>query len=720
MLSIKDIFVQFIIIFTTSGLSKSVELCVGNSTANDKPLFLITFGNGTQDFSSNTSADFKFFTDHEQRFGPTIDHDQFAFVNKVPHHKTDWHDGVLDHTENDTNGYVFVIDIRAERGTVLFQSTVSGLCAGQNYEFSAYLASLNKKDTSDIKSNVQFQVRAPEITDKCLAQKNTGDIRQHDWMRWSKHCLSFNAPNSTVVLLMISNVYGRGGNDIAIDDIELRICPNQTCSSCSADLTADKCVAPTTTTTSTSTTSTTTSTTPTSTTTTSTSTTSTSTTTSTTSTSTTSSTTLTSTITSTASRTSTSMTTSSTSSSTTTSTTSTSTTTSTTSTSTTTSITSTSTTTSTTSTTSITTSTTSTSTTTSTTTAIPTTSTTSTARNVNTVAEQSPLFISKSCNDSTSIGQNCNISASPCEITNFCQNNGNCTDDNTTSYGYICLCPFGFNGINCELDNRLCKPHICLNHGECNETSNTTLDCLCDNGWEVVEQSPLFIPKSCNDSTSIGLNCNISASSCKIANPCQNDGNCSDDNTTSYGYICLCPFDFHGINCELDNRLCKPHTCLNHGTCNETSDTTFDCLCDNGWEGNHCESMINYCSNITCENSAICRPLLLNYTCECLSNNYYGRHCEFSTTKIIIYKIISKSFAYIAIIAMTIVAMFVVIMDILTYCFGIDLTREERERFRREKRGRRWNRSANQNLIYVNALSESFNKSKTTIVKNRV
>ncbi|CAF4066496.1 unnamed protein product [Adineta steineri] len=620
MLSIKDIFVQFIIIFTTSGLSKSVELCVGNSTANDKPLFLITFGNGTQDFSSNTSADFKFFTDHEQRFGPTIDHDQFAFVNKVPHHKTDWHDGVLDHTENDTNGYVFVIDIRAERGTVLFQSTVSGLCAGQNYEFSAYLASLNKKDTSDIKSNVQFQVRAPEITDKCLAQKNTGDIRQHDWMRWSKHCLSFNAPNSTVVLLMISNVYGRGGNDIAIDDIELRICPNQTCSSCSADLTADKCVAPTTTTTSTSTTSTTTSTTPTSTTTTSTSTTSTSTTTSTTSTSTTSSTTLTSTITSTASRTSTSMTTSSTSSSTTTSTTSTSTTTSTTSTSTTTSITSTSTTTSTTSTTSITTSTTSTSTTTSTTTAIPTTSTTSTARNVNTVAEQSPLFISKSCNDSTSIGQNCNISASPCEITNFCQNNGNCTDDNTTSYGYICLCPFGFNGINCELDNRLCKPHICLNHGECNETSNTTLDCLCDNGWE----------------------------------------------------------------------------------------------------GMHCESMTNYCLNITCENNAICRPLLLNYTCECLSNNYYGRHCELSTTKIIIYKIISKSFAYIAIVAMTIVAMFIVIMDILTYCFGIDLTREERERFRREKRGRRWNRAANQNLIYANALQEPFNKSKTTIVKNRI
>ncbi|CAF4070822.1 unnamed protein product [Adineta steineri] len=602
MLSMKDIFVHLIIIFTSGGLLESVELCHGNDTSNGEPLLLITFGNGTQDFSTNTSADFKFFTDHKQRFESGIGYGEFAFVNKVPGYKTDWHDEILDRTENDTYGYVFLIDVNKKPGTILFQSNVSGLCPGQFYEFSAYLASLNKNGTSTLESSVQFEVREPEIENNLLAQKNTSNIPPCDRLVWLKHCLSFNASSNSVGLLMTSNVEGSKGNDMAIDDIELRLCPNEHCDPCSADLTADKCVAPTTTTTSTTSTSTT------------------SATTSTTSTSTTISTTLTSTITSTTSRTSTSMTTSSTSTSTTTSTTTTSTTTSTTSTSTTTLITSTSSTTSATSTTSITTSTTSTSTTTSTTTAIPTTSTTSTTRNLNIV----------------------------------------------------------------------------------------------------VVESPLFILKSCNDSTSIGLNCNISASPCKIANPCQNDGNCTDDNTTSYGYICSCPFGLNGINCELDNRLCKPYICLNHGTCNETSDTTFDCLCDNGWEGNHCESMINYCSNITCENSAICRPLLLNYTCECLSNNYYGRHCEFSTTKIIIYKIISKSFAYIAIIAMTIVAMFVVIMDILTYCFGIDLTREERERFRREKRGRRWNRSANQNLIYVNALSEPFKKSKTTIAKHRV
>ena len=48
-------------------------------------------------------------------------------------------------------------------------------------------------------------------------------------------------------------------------------------------------------------------------------------------------------------------------------------------------------------------------------------------------------------------------------------------------------------------------------------------------------------------------------------------------------------------------------------------------------------------------------------------------------------QIVSKSVAYIAILAMISTAMFIVIMDIVKYCFGIDLTEEERERMRQEK-----------------------------------
>ena len=94
---------------------------------------------------------------------------------------------------------------------------------------------------------------------------------------------------------------------------------------------------------------------------------------------------------------------------------------------------------------------------------------------------------------------------------------------------------------------------------------------------------------------------------------------------------------------------------------------------------------------------------MLNYTCECLGGSYFGRHCENTEKRIIIYKIVSKSFAYIAIIALISVGMFVVIMDILKYCFGIDPVAEERERMRRERAGRKRKRPVIQRFTYVNA-----------------
>jgi hypothetical protein len=47
------------------------------------------------------------------------------------------------------------------------------------------------------------------------------------------------------------------------------------------------------------------------------------------------------------------------------------------------------------------------------------------------------------------------------------------------------------------------------------------------------------------------------------------------------------------------------------------------------------------------------------------------------------------------------VAMFVIIMDILKYCFGIDLTRKELEEVRRKKRAKK-RKPVIQRFVYVN------------------
>ena len=88
-------------------------------------------------------------------------------------------------------------------------------------------------------------------------------------------------------------------------------------------------------------------------------------------------------------------------------------------------------------------------------------------------------------------------------------------------------------------------------------------------------------------------------------------------------------------------------------------------------------------------NNGICRPLFKNYTCECLNDSYSGRHCENIATRIKIYRTVSTSMAYIAILALISTVMFIVIMDILKYCFGIDPVHKERERIRRKKQAKK-------------------------------
>jgi hypothetical protein len=99
--------------------------------------------------------------------------------------------------------------------------------------------------------------------------------------------------------------------------------------------------------------------------------------------------------------------------------------------------------------------------------------------------------------------------------------------------------------------------------------------------------------------------------------------------------------------------------------------------------------MINYCYDELCQNSGVCRPVLGNYSCECLGGSYSGRHCETKEKRIIIIQAASKSLSFIAIIAILCVAMLIIIMDILHYCFGIDPVKKERKQIRKEKHVKR-------------------------------
>lgn len=136
------------------------------------------------------------------------------------------------------------------------------------------------------------------------------------------------------------------------------------------------------------------------------------------------------------------------------------------------------------------------------------------------------------------------------------------------------------------------------------------------------------------------------------------------------------------------------------GSCQNVAEGKFQCFCTEHWQGDRCERKIDYCSAKNCLNKGQCRPLVGRGMCECLED-YSGEHCEIVAKKLILSQMISKSFAYVAIIAMSCVAAFVVIMDILKYCFGIDPVEEDRQYLRRLKEQKR-RKAKVEHFIYVN------------------
>ena len=219
------------IYFILSIFIDSVTFCCDNRITNEASLLLITFGSGSQEYSNHTPDDFQFSAAHQQIFAPPISNGEFGFMNKIPDSYNTWHGGALDHTKNDCGGYMYLVCMNADNNQVLFNSTVNNLSIEQRYKLFAYFANAERKYSGNpVEPNVRFEIRTPYTDNRLLAQFNTSNIPRSDAMTWWKCGVSFVTNTSSVVLLIFSNVGGTTGNDLVIDDIELRVssivCPN--------------------------------------------------------------------------------------------------------------------------------------------------------------------------------------------------------------------------------------------------------------------------------------------------------------------------------------------------------------------------------------------------------------------------------------------------------------------------------------------------------------
>ncbi|UJR19689.1 hypothetical protein I4U23_022823 [Adineta vaga] len=200
----------------SSGLSNDRYTC------EEKPVFSITFGAGSDQYSKAKPSDFGFSTTYRQRFVPVANDGEFSFINSIQKDRegTAWHLGTGDHT-GDKGGYMYLVNADYSTGQ-FYSGTIKDLVVGRRYEFSVYVANLLA--ISGIKPNVLFEVRSAAADKALLAQLSTGDIPEYKTLTWTKYGISFIASTSTVNLLMISNAPGGIGNDLVIDDITLRGC----------------------------------------------------------------------------------------------------------------------------------------------------------------------------------------------------------------------------------------------------------------------------------------------------------------------------------------------------------------------------------------------------------------------------------------------------------------------------------------------------------------
>ena len=82
-------------------------------------------------------------------------------------------------------------------------------------------------------------------------------------------------------------------------------------------------------------------------------------------------------------------------------------------------------------------------------------------------------------------------------------------------------------------------------------------------------------------------------------------------------------------------------------------------------------------------------PLFRDYTCLCLSNNYVGRYCETKQSPLLLLQKVTKSFASIATVYIVCICLFVIVLDILRFVFGINSTLADLKRLLRRRAARK-------------------------------
>ena len=141
--------------------------------------------------------------------------------------------------------------------------------------------------------------------------------------------------------------------------------------------------------------------------------------------------------------------------------------------------------------------------------------------------------------------------------------------------------------------------------------------------------NPCHVPKKChpilNQQSNYTCLCpdNYTGSDCSVEDEKCHRGFCSENalcKSNYHGFLlgngtpyCLCPLERSGPRCEITHGKCQSHPCQNHGTCFAAPDLhDFFCQCDDYHHGEICE-LVNGAVNIFINESLKYRAAIIQY-----------------------------------------------------------------------------------------------------------
>lgn len=202
-------------------------------------------------------------------------------------------------------------------------------------------------------------------------------------------------------------------------------------------------------------------------------------------------------------------------------------------------------------------------------------------------------------------GPSCSIDVKECS-SNPCINNSTCSEPFLNMF--LCSCQPGYTGTHCETVIQVCESHPCLNNATCTQLEPNKYKCSCPPG---------FTGKLCETQLSLCL-----------SKPCKNGATCYDSYNS---YKCICLPGFEGVDCEVDINPCKSNPCRNNGTCLLSQMDQYICKCPNEYSGINCENApppVNVCLTTPCQNNGVClRDQNGLYRCVCIPG-FTGELCQ--------------------------------------------------------------------------------------------